>query len=149
MTTESVTTQTPQGEGPGEAEIPARLEEARRRFDRWRATREKVGPIPEELWNEAASCAAQYGTYRTARILGLDSGKLKRWGKPRKKGGKKKASSRRPTFVEVPPPAPVAPSSECVLELESRAGTRLRIQLRDTPLAQVAELARSLTREGT
>jgi len=148
MKTEPIATQVPRFGGRDEAKLPPRLEDARRRFDRWRATREKVGPIPEELWNEAASCAGQYGAYRTARALGLDSAKLKRWGERRKKGGKKRVSPSRPTFVEVRAPTPAAPSAECVLELESRAGTRLRIQLRDAPLAQVAELVRSLTREG-
>lgn len=145
MATESAATASSQGEG----QIPARLEAARRRFDEWRATRAKIGPIPEELWSEAASCAARYGTFRTARVLGLDGGKLKRRGKARKTGEKKKkTAARRPRFVEVAPaPPPVPASSGCVLELESGAGTRLRIQLRDTPLAQVAELARSLIRE--
>ena len=146
MTTEPLRSETPRSEDI--AELPARLEEARRQFEEWRGRRAKVSPIPEELWSEAASCAAEYGAYRTARALGLDSGKLKSRIDPKKKGRRKRASSRRPTFVEVAPPEP-APTSECVLEVESRSGTRLRIQLRDTPLAEVAELARSLAREGS
>ncbi len=146
MTTERLRTETPRGEGV--SDLPARLEEARRRFEEWRRTRVKAGPIPEELWSEAESCAAEYGSYSTARALGLDSGKLKGRVEPGKKGRKKKASRRRPTFVEVPPAQP-APASECVLEVESRSGTRLRIQLRATSLAEVAELARSLAREGS
>ncbi len=130
MTTEPVNTETPQGEGDV-SELPTRLEEARRRFEEWRGTRATKGPIPEELWSEAAGCAAEYGSYRTARALGLDSGKLKRRVEPGKKGRKKKASTRRATFVEIAPAQP-APTSQCVLEVESRSGTRLRIQLRDT-----------------
>lgn len=146
MTTEPLRSETPRGEGV--SEFPARLEEVRRRFAQWRGRRESKGPIPEELWSEAESCAAEYGSYRTARALGLDSGKLKRRIEPKKKGRKKKASTRRPKFVEVTPAQPV-PTSECVLEVESRTGTRVRIQLRDTRLAEVAELARSLLREGS
>ena len=52
MTTEPVTAETPQGAGDA-AELPRRLEEARRRFDEWRKTRPRIGPIPEELWTEA------------------------------------------------------------------------------------------------
>lgn len=149
-----MTTETPQGQdGPApptlEAELPPRIEEARQRFEQWRRTRPAVGPIPAELWSEAASCAAQYGAYRTARALGLDSGKLKRLMSPGKKHRRGSRVKARPaaTFVEVAPP-PRALPAECVLEVESRTGTRLRIHLRGTPLGDLAELARSLTREG-
>jgi len=145
MTTETLRTETARGE---DGELPERLEEVRRRFAQWRGTRVTQGSIPEELWSAAASCAAEYGAYRTARALGLDSGKLKRRINPQKKGRKKKASRRRPAFVEVAPARPT-PTPECVLEVESRTGTRLRIQLKDTPLAEVAEFARSLAREGS
>jgi hypothetical protein len=147
MTTEPERTETQGGEGG--AELPGRLQEARLRFEQWRQTRSKAGPIPEELWAEAASCAAEHGCYRTARVLGIDSTKLKGQMAPAKKKGRKKRASRRsPTFVEVTPPRAVS-SSECVLEVESRSGTRLRIQLKDTPLAEVAEFARSLARGET
>jgi len=146
MTTEPVRIETPRIEDT--AELPSRLEEVRRRFAEWRETRETMGPIPEELWSEAASCATEYGAYRTARALGLDSGKLKRRIGPGKKGRRKKASPRQPAFVEVAPARPTA-TPECVLEVESRTGTRLRIQLRDIPLAEVAQFARSLAGEGS
>lgn len=144
MTTDTLRTETPRCE---DGELPKRLEEVRRRFAQWRGTRVTQGAIPEELWSAAASCAAEYGAYRSARALGLDSGKLKRRIDPQK-GRKKKASRRRPAFVEVAPARPT-PTPECVLEVESRTGTRLRIQLRGTPLAEVAEFARSLAREGS
>ena len=97
MTTEAVRVETPQDAGIPD-ELPRRLEEARGRFEEWRKTRSRMGPIPEELWTEAASCAAEYGAYRTASALGLDSGKLKRRVNPARKA-RKKASRRRPTFV--------------------------------------------------
>ncbi len=149
MTTEPVTAETPQG-ADVPAEVPRRLEEVRRRFDEWRKTRPRIGPIPEELWTEAASCATEYGAHRTAVVLGLDSGKLKRRMDPARKG-RKKTRHRPTTFVEVPPATPPSPptTSECVLEVESRTGTRLRIQLRGATLADLAELARRLTREGS
>jgi hypothetical protein len=128
-------------------ELPPRLEEARRRFHEWRRTRPAIGPIPAELWAEAAICAAEYGVNRTARLLGLDSAKLKRQSGLGKKPGKQR-SPRRATFVEVAP-ATGAAAPECVLEVESRAGTRLRIHLRGSSLCEVAELARRLVPEGS
>ena len=126
-------------------DLPAPLEEVRRAFEEWRRTRPtKGGPIPPELWAAAASCAAEYGAYRSAQVLGLDSGKLKRKMNPRAK----RAKRRSPAFVELVPVSR-APAAECVLELENRAGSRLRIQLKGTALPDLAELARSFTREGT
>ena len=131
---------------PGEpaAELPARLEETRLRFEEWRSTRaSKACRIPPELWATARSCASEYGAYRTAQVLGLDSGKLKRQMSP----GTKRAKRRPATFVEFVP-ASREPLAECVLELENRAGSRLRIHLKGTALPDLMELARSFTREG-
>ena len=147
MTTEPVIAEMAQDAGVAD-ELPRRLEEARGRFNEWRKTRSRMGPIPEELWREAASCAAEYGAHRTGVVLGLDSGKLKRRLAPAKKGRKKTSRRRRPTFVEVAPAKPT-PTGECVLEVESRTGTRLRIQLRGAALGDLAEFARRLTHEGS
>jgi hypothetical protein len=51
-----------------------------------------------------------------------------------------------PGFVELVPASPRA-SAECVLEVESRAGARLRIHLKGTSLGDLAELARSFAGE--
>ena len=51
------------------------LEAAAKQFDDWRKTREKRGPIPEELWALAVSLTAQYGftkIIKKLRLGGLD-----------------------------------------------------------------------------
>ena len=124
-------------------EVPARLEATRKRFDEWRRTRPKKScPIPPKLWAAAARCARQYGSYRTALVLGLDSGKLKR----KVDAGGRPARKKVPAFVELVPASQCA-SAECVLEVESRAGSRLRIHLKGTSLGDLAELARSFAGE--
>lgn len=134
MTTEK----SPVEPGP---ELPARLVETRRRFQQWRSSRpSKSCPIPPELWAAAASCAKKHGTYRTALALGLDSGKLKKMictTKVRQK--------RVPAFVELLP-ASRPSATECVVELESATGSRLRIHLRGAVLPDLSELARSFSR---
>jgi hypothetical protein len=49
--------------------LPARLERARRRFERWRRTRKIPSRIPEPLWAAAARMAGTYGISRTANTL--------------------------------------------------------------------------------
>ena len=69
------------GEAAGDLarKLPARVETTRERFEKWRSERpSRACPIPTDLWAAAARCARQLGYCRTAQVLGLDSGKLKR-----------------------------------------------------------------------
>lgn len=63
---------------PRKASIPSDMKALGQRIDRWRKTRQKLGPMPEELWDAAVALADQYGVYATARGLPLDFGRLKR-----------------------------------------------------------------------
>ena len=57
---------------------PARLEGTRRRFERWRATREGRACIPERLWASAVKAAGRYGVSQASRVLRLDYYSLKK-----------------------------------------------------------------------
>lgn len=81
--------------------------------------------------------------YRTAQVLGLDSGKLKRKMSP----ATTRAKKRSPAFVELVPASRVS-AAECVVEIDHRAGSRLRIHLKGTALPDLVDLARSFAREG-
>jgi hypothetical protein len=131
---------------PGERapELLARLEDTRRRFEGWRTTRPTKGcRIPPELWAAAARCAGEYGVHRTAQVLGLDGGKLKRKMSPAT--GRAKRGS--PAFVELVPASRLS-AAECVVEIDNRAGSRLRIHLKGAALPDLVDLARSFAREG-
>jgi hypothetical protein len=57
--------------------LPASLEAARRRFERWRRTRPARSRIPEALWASAVKAAGKHGVHRTAKALRLDYYSLK------------------------------------------------------------------------
>ena len=59
-------------------EVPARLEELRRRFEHWRRRRRGRSRIPEALWTSAVKAAGRHGLNRTARALRLDYYALKK-----------------------------------------------------------------------
>jgi hypothetical protein len=137
--------------------VPARLEGARRRFERWRRIREGRSRIPDPLWKSAVKLAAMYGLCRTARTLGLDYNALKKrvesaglndsrpGPRPRRKMPARSApTARNPgsttripkpshqdpamTFIELPPlERPGVP--ECIVELEHPHGAKMRIRL--------------------
>ena len=59
-------------------EVPAGMQRICRRFERWRRSHRGRLPIPEGLWASAAAVAREHGVFRTAKVLRLEYGKLKR-----------------------------------------------------------------------
>lgn len=56
--------------------LPARLDRGRKRFERWRATRQNRR-IPESLWKMAEGLGADFGVHRTSRALRMNYEHLK------------------------------------------------------------------------
>ena len=98
------------------------IEIARERFEHWRSSRSGKSPIPDELWSPAIKAGGQEGVNRTAQQLRLDAGKLKRL----LVAAERPTAPRQPGFVELIAPAPAAPP-ECLIELESTSGSKMRI----------------------
>ena len=122
-------------------DFPTWLERLRRRFDRWRETREGRSRIPEALWASAVKAAARYGLNPTARALRLDYYTLK---KRVEADGSRDGSDRREVaqFIELAP-VPSACSPECILELEHPGGAKMRVHLTGMPAPDWAALSRS------
>jgi hypothetical protein len=136
--------------------LPSRLEALRRRFERWRGIGKPRSPIPDRLWVAAVKLASKHGLCRTARTLRVDYYSLKKrveaasvteHGRPTLAVGGQTLSAAGPeegtptTFVELPSPA--HPSRECVLELESAAGAKMRVQVKGVAMPDLTALARS------
>jgi hypothetical protein len=126
-------------------EIPAPLENTRRRFERWRQTGRGKSRIPEALWEAAARMAERYGLARTASVLRLDYYRLKkRLGENAVHSSETRPAAKK-TFVELPASLRPAPA-ECVVELEDAAGGRMRIHLKGAEAPDLAALSRSFWR---
>lgn len=129
----------------GTRALPARLEAGRRRFERWRRTREGRSRIPGPLWNSAVRLSATYGIHRTAKTLRLNSDSLKKHvastngngsggqGKSRQKAAGQEAAT---AFVELVPTEGVC-SPECIVELENPRGTKMRIHVKGNQIPDV------------
>jgi len=131
-------------------DFPARLENLRQRFERWRRTRKVRSQIPEPLWAAAVKMAERYGIHRTAKALRVDYYALKRRveqkaaiagtrPKPAVTASKAAAGA---TFLELPAAA-WAGSGECTLDLEDAAGAKLRVHLKGFEAPDLAALSRS------
>ena len=124
-------------------ELPARLEGARRRFERWRRTRKIGTRVPESLWASAVKIAGTCGISRTSRVLGVDYDSLKE--RVAKQAGASADVSElgsKPTFVELAAPAQTV-SGECILELEDAAGAKMRVHLKGFEAPDLAALTQS------
>lgn len=130
-------------------ELPADLARGMRRFQRWRSKRKGKSRIPEALWKVAVQLAQRHGVGRTASQLRLDYYALKKrlpihQAAPPKAGPPKAAA-----FVELPMSlaanaAATAGATQCVIELHSRQGARMRVSLQGCPTSDLAELGRTL-----
>jgi hypothetical protein len=131
-------------------DLPARLENLRQRFERWRRTRKVRSRIPEPLWTAAVKSAAKYGIHRTAKVLRVNYYALKKRAEqdaaiastqqgPAATASKAAAET---TFLELPAAA-WAGCGECTLELEDAGGAKLRAHLKGFEAPDLVALSRS------
>src|ERR1035437_8735811 len=95
-------------------DIPHGMRKVYRRVERWRNKHPGVRlPIPKALWISAAEAARENGVSRTAQILGLEYGKLKRLAEAGTVAAKR--AEKPPTFVELIG-SQTGGLSECLIE---------------------------------
>jgi len=121
--------------------VPIKIRRVSRRFERWRNSHRGRLPIPKALWVSAVELAQEYGVCRTAQVLHLEYGKLKRLLAAAGPAGK--APKALPSFVEVMAPPVAGVFSECTVELEGPRG-KMRIQWKGTTGLDLAGLSRAL-----
>jgi hypothetical protein len=124
-------------------EVPVGMQRIYRRFERWRSSHRGRLPIPKALWASAAKVAREHGVFRTAKILRLEYGKLKRMAESATPAVRRSPMSAE--FLElVALPAPSGPGlSECLIELEGPRG-KMRIQWKGATAPDLAGLSRAL-----
>ena len=130
----------------GISEEKPTLDEVRRRFQDWRATRPKrTSRIPAELWQMAVDQVGPYSLNRVSRLLGVNHTALRERYEATHPFEAGLVSSPETKFVEVSFPERAQRVSGCVLELEGTGDRKLRLTLRDeTGSLDVLALAKGL-----
>ena len=118
-------------------EVPAGMQRICRRFERWRRSHRGRLPIPEGLWASAAAVAREQGVFRTAKVLRLEYGKLKRMAEAA--SGSAPPAMAPTAFLELMP-QPVG-VSDCLIEVEGPGG-KMRLQWKGATASDVAALIR-------
>lgn len=105
------------------------MEVVRDELDRWRANRKsRRTRIPERFWQAAVELTKEHGVYRVARGLRLDYTALKT--RAKSAGGDDSGNgSGEPLFVELEMSA-AGVNGECMVEMESHRGTKMKIALK-------------------
>lgn len=63
---------------PNKSAESCKLESVRQSFEHWRQTREKFGPIPDDLWSSAVELTGVYPLSRVSQALRLNYADLKK-----------------------------------------------------------------------
>jgi len=100
------------------------IDHLRRRFEDWRKNGRPRTRIPKRLWESAVQAAGQYGLNRTAKTLRLDYYNLKK-----RLDASSAVRGTTPAFIELSP-ATTGATQECVIELENRNGSKMRIHIK-------------------
>jgi len=126
-----------------DGEVPAGMKRVCRRFERWRDGHKARLPIPEGLWASAAQAAREHGVFRTAKVLRLEYGKLKRMveSAPSRLRATARHTPVPARFLELVPP-PAVGLAECLIELEGSRG-KMRIQWKGSTAPDLAGLSRA------
>ena len=108
--------------------IPEPIAQLQRQLDQFRSTQPGRTKLPESLWQAAVELAREHGVYSVAHPLRLDYMGLKK--RLAGAAGRRRKATR-PAFVELIAPHPVT-REECMIELESCGGSKMRIQWKTT-----------------
>jgi hypothetical protein len=121
-------------------QINHQIDQLQKRLEAWRKSHKPHSRLPVRLWKAAARIAGLHGLNKTAKALRLDYYDLK------KRLEAASVSHRSaPSFIELSPATPpVIP--ECLIELEARNGTKMRIQLKGTAVPDVNGLSSTFWR---
>ena len=124
-------------------DLPADLENTRRRLEQWRQRHQAPTPLPESLWAQAVKLAGRYGVSRTARALGVGYYSLKdRVEKATVSAATGSPTRSEATFLELAV-SPPSGAGECILEWEDAGGGKMRLHLKGVAAPDLVALSRS------
>ncbi len=114
------------------------IEQLREKLVKWRKIKKyNREPVPKDIWKDATALARKYSIYKVSKALSLNYVNLK----ARVVGpSKKKAKNKITPFIEL---GQLPSTTEIVLEMENRKGSRLKICLKGTTDFDPMDLAKT------
>lgn len=120
--------------------INHQIDQLQKRLEAWRKSHKPHSRLPVRLWKAAARIAGQHGLNKTAKALRLDYYDLKK-----RLDVVAVSHGPAPSFIELSPATPsLVP--ECLMELEARNGTKMRIHLKGMAVPDLNTLSSTFWR---
>jgi hypothetical protein len=108
--------------------IEPALEEVQQLFEEWRRNKKGRDGIPGALWKAAISLSKQYSAHQISKLLHLNHTAVRdhiRADNQDEGIGEKGAA-----FIEFDVVVPPEPDGDCVIEIEKRGGSRMRLSFK-------------------
>jgi hypothetical protein len=123
------------------------LEQLSERIETWRQKRKKRRPMPEHLWQAAASLSKKLSIQQVSKALRLNYGALKKRVHPDEKDFC--VSEQAPaTFIELGLAQQPVPISECIVEMQDSCGAKMKMHFRGKTDLDILELGKAFWRKG-
>jgi transposase-like protein len=121
------------------------LEQLRQRFTEWRKTHTLRSKFPEELKLAAAQLVQHNGIETVVQALKVDKPSLEKWtARLQQQRSPIRKANVEPTFVELFASAPPHKAAgSCLIEVESRRGSKLKLELNGVQTSELTELIRA------
>ncbi len=123
------------------------LSELAERIETWRQTRKKRRPMPEQLWQAAASLSKKLSIQQVSKALRLNYAALKNRVHPAQKA--LPASKQAPAaFIELGFEQQPSSISECIVEMQDGCGAKMKMHFRGKTDLDLLELGKAFWRKG-
>lgn len=122
-------------------ETPPTLEQVREQFKLWRQSREKRSPIPDALWQAAINLCQAYSISKISSTLRLNHAVLKQRVHAYVKNHPDPCITA-PSFIALDV-NPSKSASECIVEMEDKGGTRMKMYFKGELGFDLLELGKS------
>jgi len=121
------------------------LSEVKEQFKIWRKTRKNPKPMPQELWAAAAKLTETYSINQISKALCLNHTSLKERVHKMKEACTQEIHL--PSFIELNVEQS-ALVSECIVEMEDKAGAKMRMCFKGKMDLDLLELGKAFWRKG-
>jgi hypothetical protein len=123
------------------------LDELSEQIELWRQTRKTRRPMPEHLWQAAASLSKKSSLQKVSKALRLNYAALKKRVHPDEKD--LRVSNQMPAaFIELGFSQQPPPTSECIVEMQDSCGAKIRMHFRGKTDLDLLELGKAFWRKG-
>ncbi|MCP4114552.1 MAG: hypothetical protein GY737_03975 [Desulfobacteraceae bacterium] len=122
------------------------LEEVKQQFITWRKNKTGRARIPEPLWQAAAEVfhTGDHSLHKISKTLRLNHSDFKKYVYQQSHRSIQREKALPPAFIELEPPTS---ASECVIEMETTTGAKMRVCLRGKTDSSLIEICNSFWRQ--